>query len=238
MTIARLAGNMPYLATLPSCVLYLRPFGTASGGTVFKDWSPLHNNPVTNNNCINSTSQIRYTPASMYFPGAAGDNLVLPMNSNYALGTRWIGHAWVYNPTGTSQTPAILTWGSGNLFIGGVSTGYFYMYGGTGSALNAYSSAANQGGAVGWHHWVFGQTAAGFNPFVYRDGASVTMANNSSGTGGFGSSSINLTIGISPYETYYPQQFLDEVALWSTNAGSVIPTAAQLNALTYRRFIV
>ena len=110
--------------------------------------------------------------------------------------------------------------------------------GGLRSALNTYSSAANQGGAVGWHHWVFGQTAAGFNPFVYRDGASVTMADNGSGTGGFGSSSINLTIGISPFETYYPQQFLDEVALWSTNAGSVIPTAAQLNALTYRRFIV
>jgi hypothetical protein len=65
---AKLVGNMPHLATLPSCLVYIRPFGTASGGTVFKDWSSYHRALTCVGSAVNTTSTVLYPPASINLP--------------------------------------------------------------------------------------------------------------------------------------------------------------------------
>lgn len=68
---AQLVGNMPYLATLPSCQWYIRPFGTPSGGVTFKDWGPSHLTLTGSSGAVNSTNKLKFSPASIAIPGTA-----------------------------------------------------------------------------------------------------------------------------------------------------------------------
>ena len=226
---ANLVVNPPIFATLPSCVLYLR----GNQGTSIFNWSPSHATANLFGSATNSTGQTKFPPASIYFPGNSSSYLSFAASANWAFGTNWIGHAWTYH-TVANTAPGLLAQ-TGSYVIGGGNTGYFYLYSSTSGGMNVYSTSPVTC-AIGWHHWVFGQTAAGFNPILYLDGSAIPVSNNSSGNGGFFANAI-LYVGIDTYHSYYPTDYVDELAVWSAGGG-VIPTAAQLNALTFRRLIV
>ena len=227
--------NPPILANMASCLLYLGPFGTPNGGTVFKDRGPSNRSITTNGSVVNSTTQTKFSPASIYFPGASSSYLSIS-SAQFTLGTNWIGTCLSYLST-ANQPPAIFGSTTGLGEVGGGGAGYFYLYGfnGTGTGMQMYSTNTITV-SVGWHRWVFGQTAAGANGFLYLDGVSVPLSNNGSGNGNF-DTAYSIRIGVNGYNTFYPTEYLDELALWDSGSG-VIPTASILNNLPQRRLIV
>lgn len=63
------------LALLPSCVLYLGPYGSPSGGTTFMDRSPYRNTISRAGSLIsNSASYSRYPPGSIRFQSTSNSS--------------------------------------------------------------------------------------------------------------------------------------------------------------------
>ena len=85
MSSAAIVRNMPYLATMPSCVLYVRPTG-ASSATTFKDWS-LQKNTISNSgSASNSNTSTIFPPSSIYL-GSGNGGLSIPNSTPLTLGS-------------------------------------------------------------------------------------------------------------------------------------------------------
>ena len=237
---AQLVGNMPYLATLPSCVLYLRGQG-ANGNTTFFDWSPKKRTVTNNsNNVINSTAQSKYPPCSQYYAGNSSTYLSVPGSADFVLGANWIAMGWVYN-AGIYPTFGQCYLNSTNWFsLGQVANQFGFVTLVSGEEQCGWYTVATPPSS-GWHQYVFGQTGSS-SAFLYIDGSVKSLTLDSSGT--MGNSTLNSTPFTTGQYSYsnpspaHPTQYIDEFAIWSANQGSAIPTAAMLNALSTRRLIV
>ena len=229
---AQLVGNMPYLATLPSCVLYLRPFGTASGGTTFKDWSPNLRGIVAGGSAQNSTAQIKYPPASILLNGTTDYVAASATSADFTLTGAFLISIWVR--FSTVQVCTLFSSGSSTSYVagGGWDLSYF-----SGNLCFEYQ----YGGA-----WVFSGTVAWtpttgvwYNVIIYRPASSSTITayvNGSSlGTIATSAAAITgsyyvMTAGRCSYSnTIFFAGNIDEAAIWNATASAYpIPTPAMV----------
>lgn len=226
---AQLVENMPYLATIPSCRLYLRQFGDPSGGTSFKDWSPVGGRTLTSSGASNSTTQTKFTPASLYVNGSG--YVRVPYQSDLACASDFVIAFWVY-PTayGSPIGVFLATTGSPNYYF------FYYPSYGLRIIINNVDSgypggAFNPNGGSIWQHYII--TKIGATVTVYKNGTSVYSSggvNNTSYTG-------DLIIGAYSTSTYYLTGYIDEFCLFSSTYG-VLPTAAQLWAVAQQRRLI
>lgn len=231
----RLIQNPPLFADLPSCLLYLRG-ENAAGNTVFRDWSPKKR-VVTNNgdNVVSSATRSKYPPVSQYYAGNTSTYLSVPGSADFILGGNWIATALVYATAAQWPTFWSQHLDANNFMSAGAVSSEFDILTYVASAyVSDFYTTTSAPVANTWHRFVFGQTSN--TPFLYVDSTSVPLTVNYAGvTGNSAFNSTPLKIGLpTAHYAYTPTQYLDEIAIWSKNQGSVIPTAAQLNALRQR----
>jgi hypothetical protein len=82
------AGNMSYLATIPSCVFYVRATGL-NGGTIFRDWSNRHQTISSVGSPVNSSTSQKYPPCSIALNGSqylsVPDSDLVELTSGYVI---------------------------------------------------------------------------------------------------------------------------------------------------------
>lgn len=238
MTIARLAGNMLYLATMPSCAFYLRPFGNPSGGTIFKDWSLNKVTFTKSGTVVNTTSNIMYPPAAINFDGSTGYLYFSNAGKTVLGANRFLFHA-VLRPAFT--TPAANFFqhgvsggpsGNGALLLGiGSSTLLTCLYSTTGSSWDNIGSY--QCTVSGW------KTTGKNTVDIIRGATTLTAYFNGVQVGQWSPGSTALYNGgtsyIGAYQDYPVVNFyggnLDEFALWNAGYG-VIPTLGDVYNLS------
>lgn len=225
------------LALLPSCVLYLRPYGDPNGGTTFKDWSPLHNSLTKVRSPANSTTYKKFPSGSMYFAANSGNYLTAAYSSYFNLGGTGNPFAISYwfNPTSTQGTyssqfqlnstgsqPQIgISCGSKQ---GGLQVGYGLSNGST--TYNTYTTTITTGT---WYH--IAVIRVGSYLYCYVNGTlgrTITLSQNPYSRSG----TSYLFTGGSAY-TNSQNAYYDEFAIWNGTYGS-IPTISQLYPQTRR----
>jgi hypothetical protein len=230
-------GNMPYLATMPSCALYLRPTG-ANGGPVFRDWSPQKNAISAIGSPANSTGSVKFPPVSIGLNGSSG--LKIPSISAFSLSADILLSVWI-NETSLANVGFLCLTGSNdvNSWNGNGIQYLFQTTNTSGTSSFQWGSepantldASTNFSANTWNNviaYVLGSTAylylngtqVGNKPFTYISGTPTYL------TAGCNGLSHNFVTG-----------YMDEIAIWSKSLG-VIPTPAQVYAAgTSRRLIV
>ena len=148
---------VPYLATDPRCVLYLRQTGTANGGTVFRDWSRSHKILTAPGTVVNSTTG-KFSPGSIYFNGTWTSYLSTPHVSDFDFGTGDFSQsAWVKDTYGSWQEFTIIGQSTGtgngnprNVFCITDSGGIFFYDYTQGNDLVTTNTPTYD---LNWHHW-------------------------------------------------------------------------------------
>ena len=241
-------GNMPYLATMPSCRLYAR--AGPAGSNAFFDWSPQHRTlTATASRVTNSSTQTQFPPASLYFDAAGSGAMPLSAASQaeWVLGSNWMMGAWIDMPTLPSGNHAYSIMGvspNGNqqwVFV--VTPSQYLNF----NCYNASSYTTNvTASSLGfstntWYHVAARQTVAGTTK-LYINGVEPSYSSTTSAS--VGSATNNLEIGSmfdtgSTYSYYYFNGYLDEVCLFNGAYGP-LPTITDLytNTERYRRLII
>jgi hypothetical protein len=234
MSQAAIVGNMSYLATLPSCVLYIRPYGTPSGGTTFKDWETAHTaKTVTPTSAVNSTASLRFSPASIYFNGSAylttsgGGTLGFPANTALAV-------SFWFNATSFASQPC---------FFCTVGSSAFYLYFSTSTILKVGIAGVETSITVptlstgAWYHCYLTRTAAGAFSF-YLNGVAATLSLTN--TAIINVSGLGFLLGEYQGDSLKLTGYMDEFAFFNGNYGAV-PAVSAVYSATYpypRRLIV
>jgi hypothetical protein len=226
---AQLVGNKPYLATLPSCTLYVR----GAAGTNILDWSPKKRT-LTNASVANVTSSPSpyLPPASLGFNGSA--KLFAGSSTDFS-GTKVFAAAFLVYRTGT-VTQAIyssddISGTPGNFAFNWNSTNGLYFQYRDGSTWNIPGSSPTNLSANVWHF--VAAIGDGTNVRLYIDSttavATHAITNNLTDQSGIG-------IGNTPSGTSFPfTGNLDEVMFFNGALGPV-PTIGMLYPY-YRRLI-
>ena len=236
-------GNMPYLATMPSCVLYVRAC-SAANNNIF-DWSPSHLTVTnTNSTCVyNTSSPAKFPPASIYFnnPNASTTSyyLTIPYSSNFNFGTNnFCISAWVYfvslNSGGTAIVLTYCNTSGYDCGIGLESNGnwIFAVTGSASSYLLTYIGSAPSTGQ--WYHVAMIRNGTSFTAYI--NGVSHSMGTSSSAV--YTDGSTNPRIGSDQYSIKSSLiGYADEIAIWNGIGGLPVPTISQLYPQT-RRLIV
>lgn len=206
--------SRPYLASLPACSLYLKPFG-ATDGTTYMDWSPTPKT-VTNvsTSTANSTTQLRFDPCSIYFNGSAA--LTLATSTSFDLTKTFAISAWVYK-TGTDAVQVIASTDSsaatGEWIIDIGAGGFYFQYRDGGGTWNTTPTAISTNA---WHH--IAVIADGTNVTAYLDGSSTAgahaISSNPSNAGG-------VYIGRNAGTAYYSTAYIDELIILKGLAPSI-----------------
>lgn len=216
-------GNMPYLAAMPSCVLYLR----GANGSNILDWSP-NKATITNSGGVNSTVQSKFPPSSLYFNGASNYSATITQGTKLNFGANpYAISLWVY-------VTALDRFEGNCLQIGHhAAGGAFWELGlvnGPGVALYLYNNGylyqpcKTTSILNGWHH-VFARYD-GTYANVWVDGSVGTQS--AAYTGGFfptGDVYFNRSYDNGEYA--YNTAFYDEVAVWNGAYGDV-PTISDI----------
>lgn len=221
-------GEMPYLATMPSCVLYVRQTGTPSGGTTFKDWSSTNATITAVGSPVNSISSAKFPPASIYFNGSS--YLSVAYNSRFNLGSNnfFISHwlnptsdpgnvTFYFNPQGINYCAVQLAIGSGTQVQVYVSTN------GSSWANTTYSFSATMTTGA-WNNLSLARVGTTFT--LYCNGASVGTF-SVSGTLYNGSSPSAIACQLDPSPTAYTTGYIDEIAVWN-GAYGIVPSMSDI----------
>ena len=229
-------GNMPYLATMPSCQLYLRPWG-GSGLATFHDTTGK-NTVTPSGSAANSSTVTMFPPCSIYLNNSSG-YLTLSTSSNWVYGSNWACSVLFYLGTAnlvthimgtrSGDTTSTTGWNietissNGNISFQWFNTSNASMstiYGGT------YTSGA-------FNH-VFVSISSTGVATLYLNGSSIgtaTPGNQTIQTPG------NIHLGYAPGDTTYSNftGYVDEVAIWS---GNIVPTVTQSYAAAKNRRLI
>jgi hypothetical protein len=236
-------GNMPYLATMPSCAFYIR----GMNGSSIRDWSKNHVT-LTNNLVTNSTGVTpKFPPASNYYNGSGylevpysssgnSNNVLAANNFTYSM---WFNANSVYSST--IQWLILLgNYTSLCASIGlGIQASTLVLYMGSTSSTWDIASGVNLGAI---------STATWYNVIITRSGSTFTGYLNGSSTA-IGTSSNSLynagyavlfgqgwppSSGTNPYTGY-----MDEIALFN-GANGEVPAYTDIwkNGTQLRRLIV
>ena len=229
-------GNMPYAATLPSCVLYLRPFGT-SGGTTFKDFSPKARAMSVTGSAANSNTQLKFPPCSIYQNGSGGYVQTTSGSADFSLGTLWGCSMWLYPTTTMPGLFQIYLNSGNNILCAFLSANQPYIESHIASSVTMEAAWTTSSLTVNaWHHFYLGQTSAS-SCFFYLDGTLYNATASPTGpTGGSALNSTILQIGQETTDSKYLTGYFDEFAIWNGSLGN-IPTISMLYPQT-RRMIV
>jgi hypothetical protein len=224
---AQLVGNMPYLATLPSCVLYLRPYGTPSGGTTFKDWSLKARTLTRINSPVNTTTSPKFPTGAMDFTSSYA-MLTAAASSDFNFTGNLAFQLWVKMASNTTDR---IFWGSANTLAEQfhVESNHLFQYY-DGTTNRTLSSTTVDDGA--WHHLAVIKTGTTLQGYV--DGSAGTAVTGVSGT--LGGSSMTFYIMGFYSQGYYVNAIVDEYAIWNGTLGPV-PTISMLYPQS-RRLIV
>ena len=223
-------GNMPYLATMPSCELYIKAIGVPNNAT-FYDWSPAKQTITPSNTPVESSTESHYGSTSIYLNGT---NQYLTVASINFAATNWICHAVVY-PTSITNCQLLSQQSAttGNMSIGwsiSAAPGYPFF-----TAMNDWIiSSSTAISANAWTDLIWSKI--GGNYYIYMNGIQ-TMSTTKSDTIGAATST---RLGGSKNGTNYCPGYFDEFAFWSSDGG-VIPTHSQIYSSSYpfpRRLIV
>jgi hypothetical protein len=225
-------GNMPYLATMPSCVLYLR--GQPVGSTM-RDWSPSHKTITPHGDAAYSTTLIKFPPSSIHFDGT-GDYLTAPTSSDYAFGTDPFTISLWVNFSSASVDCQLLGPGTNAVYLGASLGGWDISWSHNNSRLQfeyQYNSA-----------WVISAAHSSFTPTVgtwyhiaiTRDATNLQVfINGVAGYTGVDSTNIradvNLGVAASNSGATTLNGYEDEIAIWKGVAlpiGMLYPQTRRL----------
>ena len=212
-------AKWPYLVTLPTCTLYIKPFGATNGATFF-DWCPNPKAVTASGGVVNSTTRDKFGPCSIYFDGN-GDYLTLADSSVLNVNSSAFTLSFWYYPTNVNAIHRLLSkrdnasTGNGWEVTAG-SSGQLTVQG-SGLSSGSFSSANGVLTATTWQHIA-----------IISDGSSYTKSYVNGTEVGTTNSYINATyantlyIGAGTSTPYYIDGYLDEIALWK---GKAIPIA-------------
>jgi hypothetical protein len=221
-------GDMPYLATMPSCVFYSR---ANVAGTTIRDWSPQKATLTNTGSVTNSTGVTpKFSPASLHFSGTpsylTGSSSARMTPTN---GYAYLVSLWVYTAS-WSGTQILLGTRSGDTS----STIKWCIYGSSGNlAVQIY----NSGNSIWLQNTAISAlpTSTFVNIILAISAANVTTAyiNGTSYSLGTGSGQIQgsgsaLNIGYAPGSSASALTGnMDEIAIWDGVLG-VVPTVSDI----------
>jgi len=223
----------PVLATIPSCVLYIRPFG-AVGGSTLRDQSPLKTTITLGAGTVtNSNTYSKFPPASLYFSAAY---FTEPNNIHYCTFTGDFAFSWWEYLTSAKTAGSSVFTNVPSTTLGfniGYSDGtnnmvFLSSNGSTWNLKSAWSMGAQVGDA--WTHW--GLTRISGVLTAYKNGVQSAQASGVTGT--VYNSGTNLYVG--SYPDYPVTAYYDEICIFNGSYGPV-PTGAMLYNLAQRRMI-
>ena len=241
-------GIPPILANLPSCVLYLRPFGTPSGGTTFKDWSPAKKTLTAGGSVANTTSNTRFPPATLNFT-TTSDRIYASTASDWTFlhnnAAGFICGFWCRQTSSTNGITLIdTTNGSSSntgVYCGVYSDGSIHCFTTkSSSGIYPYNATSTTGlfpfdGT--WHYICLDLTGASGTMYIYLDGTQIATSGllvAASSSSPFGA----VTIGNTVTSNNAGIGNVDEAVIFNAALG-VIPSPAQLYApAKTRRLIV
>ena len=211
---------------MPSCRLYLRPYGTPSGGAVFKDFATPTPKTITPAGAVaNSTTKIRFDPCSIAFPGAAGDYLSAGTATNWKFlhnGSNYTFDAWVA-PSSFAGSRTLFSTYDTTLNQIGVWAAIFTdrsirwrIEGGFGSVpLDLVSAAGAYPNDANWHNIIgqFDYTGTG-NAVVYVDGVAAKTQTKSADAVSIDDPQYTLRIGNTPTYALPMLGYMDGLILW------------------------
>jgi hypothetical protein len=169
---------------MPSCRLFLQPYGTPNGGVVFKDWETTPKTITPAGAVANSTTKIKFDPCSIAFPGASGDYLDAGSVANWKFmhnGANYTFSSWLSITNFTGSHALFSTYDTTLSQVGAFAAVFsdrsirWRIQGGPGSVpLDLVSAAGVYPNDANWHS-VIGRldyTGTG-NAVVYVDGTPV-----------------------------------------------------------------
>jgi hypothetical protein len=239
-------GNMPYLATMPSCAFYLR----GSNGSNILDWSNNHVT-VTNVGASNSTNAYYFPPKSIFLPNAiAGDSKVVYVpysgsgNSNNNLGSNnFLLSFWVnlsYNSWNSygMQVDQISSGGFGSVVVTALSGKWQVFMTSNGSSWDLVNGVSLGSSSTGsWVNIIV--TRIGGSAYGYLNGSQTTLSTSLGSTALYNGSGITSLGNDGTAASAALGGYMDEACLFNGVNGT-IPTASQIYnfGISRKRMIV
>ncbi len=225
-----------YFPARAACRFYLRPYGTPSGGVIFKDWETTPKTITAGGAVANSTTKIKFDPCSIAVPGASGDYLDAGVAADWKFlhnGANYTFSSWVAPTDFTGSHTIFSTYDSTVNAVGAMviilsnRSILWQMRGGLGSApLTLLSDAGAYPNDANWHN-VIGRldyTGTG-NAIVYVDGVPVKTQAKSADAVSTGNPQHTLRIGNIPIYPLPMLGYIDGLVLWERllSIGEIFP---------------
>ena len=223
---AQLVGNMPYLATMPSCALYIRPVGST-----YKDFSPQRATLGIYGTAPSQSNAQNHFNGGSVLMNAAG-SVYSPSSVNFNLGNNWVISCGVYLIALTGGVQMFFSRDNNSSpqlqwYINGDPYQPIFYYN---TSLIFTSSQPIMYGV--WTHLIV--TRIGTTITGYINGSSV-----GSGVVSNASRTLPFTFGGGGTSALYVNGYMDEMAVWTSDLNSALPTSTQVyNAWNLRRLIV
>jgi hypothetical protein len=218
-----LLGGTAFTPFVDTTTVLLMHCDSPNGSTTLLDSSSYAATLTSYNSAQSSTTQYKFSTASLYLPNSGTAYILAPSNSKYAFGTGnftiefWMNWSGTYSTTGSGWQRVMSNktgnWGTNAWIIGwdnNTNNGTARL---AFNALNfggAYYSATTVIAANTWAHYAFVRSGANF--YVFYNGS--LQSTNAVGTTNVdGGSSVPLTIGGNPGDSQYFYGYLDEICI-------------------------